>query len=345
MRNLSISRLRKQGTETPKFMQNTAALHPYGWTPQLEEIWQQRAQERLRVGRVIADYGNVMQVATPEEYSVTIAGKLRHALASADLPKVGDWVIIRPEDATTGVVQEVLPRTSSVDRKANSARPEKQVLAANVNIAFVVQALNNDFSLARLDRYAFQLEQSHVTPVFVFNKVDLATNMQLEEIKQWNKQALFTQAVQNEGVEEMRELVKGKTAVFIGSSGVGKSTLVNALLGEERQKVGEIRSDDRGRHTTSHRELFTVPSGGVIIDTPGIRELQLWGEEGSLEAVFPDIIMLAQQCQFRNCRHTPKEKGCAVQQALKSGKLSRERFESYLKLRDELTAGRSTWDS
>lgn len=344
LRNSSTSHLKKK-TETFRYMQDTSGLRPYGWTSQLEDMRREWAQGGQLVGRVVSDYGNVIQVATPETYSVTIAGKLRHDLASVDLPKVGDWVMIRPEDETTGVIQTVLPRTSSVDRKANSARPEKQVLAANVDVAFVVQALNSDFNLGRLDRYAFQLEQSQVTPVFVFNKTDLAEQSQKDEIQQWDKHILYTQAVEGSGLGELREIIKDRTAVFIGSSGVGKSTLVNALLGEERQKVGEIRSDDRGRHTTSHRELFIVPSGGIIIDTPGIRELQLWGEEGSLEAVFPDIIELAQQCQFRNCRHTSKEKGCAVQKALKSRKLSVERFDSYMKLRDELASGRSAWDS
>lgn len=314
------------------------ALERYGWSASLAAAWQQKQSIDTLPGRVVADFGNFLKVKTPKEYQATIAKKLRHTLPADQLPKVGDWVVIRPEGADIAVIEDVLPRSSAVVRKANVSRPEQQVLAANVDIAFVVQGLNEDFNLQRLDRYAFQLADSHITPIFVFNKTDLADEYKLEAIKQWGKPVFFTNAQAGEGVEALRELINGKTAVFLGSSGVGKSTITNQLLGEDRQKVGEIRPDDRGRHTTSHRELFLISTGGIIIDTPGIRELQLWGEEGSLEAVFPDIIELAQQCEFRNCKHSPKERGCAVQKALTKGKLSRQRFESYLKLRDELVA-------
>lgn len=313
-------------------------LRSYGWNEEWNAKWQKIAKPQALPGRVITDFGGYLVVQTPQSFRATIAKKMRHTFAPDALPKVGDWVLIRPEDNEIAVIEDILPRTSAIIRKSAGARPEPQVLAANVDIAFVVQALNEDFNLARLDRYAFQLKESGVQSVFIFNKLDLADKRKIEALQQWKKPAVLVNARTGQGTEELlKYLQQGKTAVFIGSSGVGKSTLVNKLLGDERQKTGEIDNEGKGRHTTSHRELFLVPDGGVIIDTPGIRELQLWGEKGSLEEVFPDIMALAAHCKFRNCTHTPKEQGCAVQQALREGTLSQERFESFRKLRLELS--------
>lgn len=314
-------------------------LDRFGWNPETDQQWQNVHIDNTIPARVVADFGHQLKVATPSEYTVSVAGSLKHNVPNL-LPKVGDWVAIRLEGDSTGVIQSVFARSSTIARRVPGPRVEKQVLAANVDLAFIVQTLNDNFSLERLDRYMFQLEEANVVPIFVFNKIDVADDIKqkLDLLNTWGREYLLTDAKTGQGVDTLRSLLKKdlRTAVFLGSSGVGKSTLTNQLLGEDRQKTNPTREDDRGRHTTSHRELFLVPTGGVIIDTPGIRELQLWGEEGSLEAVFPDIVELALKCKFRNCQHGSKEQGCAVQKALSEGKLSYRRLESYLKLRQEL---------
>lgn len=322
-------------------------LKEYGWDEDVQRQWEKIQTVDTIPGRVIADFGGSLTVVTPKKYTASVAGNLKKEKTDF-LPKVGDWVSLRPDDDEIGVIRAVFARKNSLDRKAPGGRIEKQVLAANIDVAFIVQSLNDNFNPMRLDRYAFQLAESNIRPIFVFNKQDIADeiNEKKVQIQSWGRDVVFTDALSGSGVEKLMNFIsEHETAVFIGSSGVGKSTLTNRILGEDRQKTAEVRSDDRGRHTTSHRELFIAPNGGIIVDTPGIRELQLWGEEGSLEAVFPDIVELAQHCRFRNCHHTVKEKGCAVQQAIKKRELTAERFESYTKLRDELASGRPAWDS
>ena len=316
-------------------------LETYGWNDYFATALRELTLESCVPGRVIADHGSYLKVVTPTETIAEIAGALTHASEPYQLPKVGDWVALQLSDHNRAIIRAVLPRMSEINRKAAGTGNVRQVLATNVDIAFVVQALDFDFSPSRLERYTYQLRQSNIEPIFIFNKADKALDLpaKLATVKTLNVPFIVTTATAGEGVEDVRAIIqKGKTAVFLGSSGVGKSTLANALLGEERQKTAAVReSDSMGRHTTSHRELFVLPGGGLIIDTPGIRELQLWGEEEYLTSSFKDVEELASQCEFRNCSHT-KEVNCAVIRAIEQQVLPAARLESYLKLKNELRA-------
>ena len=289
--------------------------------------------------RVVADYGSFLKAVTPDEVEAEIAGALTHDTDTYLLPKVGDWVALQPGDGGRATIRAVLPRKSEISRKSAGSSNARQVLAANVDVAFVVQALDQDFSPMRLERYSYQLRQSDIEPVFVFNKADKAYDIdeKLDVIKQAGFEYIIATANAGKGINEIADMIgAGKTAVLLGSSGVGKSTLTNALLGKDLQKTAAIRErDSTGRHTTSHRELFVLPAGGMMIDTPGIRELQLWGAEEFLAKSFGDIETLARECEYRNCSHT-KEINCAVRRAVMDGSLTAVRLESYLKFKTEL---------
>ncbi|MEP7205247.1 MAG: ribosome small subunit-dependent GTPase A [Candidatus Saccharibacteria bacterium] len=314
-------------------------LETYGWNDSFAAAFKELGLADCVPGRVIADYGSYLKIAVPEETVAEIAGTLQHISEPYQLPKVGDWVALQLVDQGRAVVRAVLPRLSEINRKAAGTGNGRQVLATNVDTAFVVQALDFDFNPSRLERYTYQLRQSHIEPIFIFNKADKASDLpvKLATVESLKVPFIITTATLGEGIGQVRAaMTKGKTAVFLGSSGVGKSTLTNALLGDDRQKTAAVReSDSMGRHTTSHREIFVLPGGGLIIDTPGIRELQLWGEEEYLSSSFTDIEALADQCEFRNCSHT-KELNCAVLREIERGTLPEARLESYLKLKNEL---------
>jgi ribosome biogenesis GTPase len=314
-------------------------LQTYGWNETYATALDELALENCVPGRVVADHGSYLKVVIPDEIFAETAGALLHTSEPYQLPKVGDWVALQLSDFNRATIRAVLPRSSEINRKAAGTSNARQVLATNVDIAFVVQALDFDFSPTRLERYTYQLRQSHIEPIFIFNKADKAFDLadKLAIVAAMNVPFIVTTAIQGKGIDEIRAIVtKGKTAVFLGSSGVGKSTLTNALLGDERQKTAAVReSDSMGRHTTSHREIFVLPNGGLIIDTPGIRELQLWGEEEYLSQSFKDIEDLAKGCEFKNCSHT-KEEDCAVLAAIDRGELATIRLESYIKFKNEL---------
>jgi ribosome biogenesis GTPase len=237
------------------------------------------------------------------------------------------------------VVETVIPRQSEIARKVAGSQTVKQIIAANVDVAFVLLAVGNDFNLDRLRRFLYQLSISNIRPVIVLNKVDKTNNMDtyLEELKSFELPIITSVATEGVGTDAILEFIQpGKTAVLLGSSGVGKSTLTNQLLGSAVQKTQNVReSDESGKHTTVHRELFTLPNGGLLVDMPGIRELQLWGTEEDLADNFDDVVALARQCKYTTCRHG-SEDGCAVQQALKDGTLEPARYAAYLKMKAEL---------
>jgi len=314
-------------------------LYKYGYTDNLARAFDNLGLVDYIPGRVVADYGGFLRVVTPDEFEAEIAGSLQHDSESYLMPKVGDFVALQIGVDNKATIRAVLPRQSEISRKAAGSGNARQVLAANVDIAFVVQSLDHDFNLNRLERYSYQLRQSGIEPVFVFNKADKVYDIdeKLDDISKLGVSYIVTTATSGAGVGKIRDLIKdSKTAVLLGSSGVGKSTLTNVLLGTDQQKTAEIRqSDSTGRHTTSHRELFVLPSGGMIIDTPGIRELQLWGEEEFLAKSFADIEDLARSCEYRNCSHV-KELNCAVRAAVTNGVLPQVRLDSYLKFKNEL---------
>lgn len=309
-----------------------------------------------RPARVIAVHKemSIVRGADGHDRAAVVSGRFRHAaLAPSDYPAVGDWVALEPARPDAGpddhlVIAVVLPRRSSFRRSAaDSTRrtagllADEQVIAANVDVALIVAGLDQDFSLRRLERYLAVAWSSGVDPVIVLNKADIADDLPgrlvAVEATAPDVPIVILSALTGDHVSNLEtHLTRGRTAVVLGSSGVGKSTLVNALLGEERQATAAVREDDsRGRHTTTHRELFVLPSGALLIDTPGIRSLEVVGAEEGLASAFDDIAALADVCRFRDCRHEG-EPGCAVRDALADGTLSEERLASHRKLEREL---------
>ena len=323
-----------------------------GWDPGWAASYLPFDAAGWQPARVVAAHRDAWVVSTPTaDRDAVVAGRLRHeALGPGDLPAVGDWVAaVVPADATSPVViQAVLPRRTAfrrsnadASRRAGVRLADEQVLAANVDVAFVVAGLDGDFNLRRIERYLAVAWAGGALPVIVLNMADLATDLLGQRLAASSVapgvEVRTISALTGEGIAELtaEHLAPGRTAVVLGSSGVGKSTLVNALLGHDRLRTQAVRTDDsRGRHTTTHRELVRLPAGALLIDTPGIRSLGVAGAGAGLESAFADIEDLAAGCRFRDCRHD-REPGCAVQAALADGRLDPRRFESHRKLERE----------
>ena len=318
-------------------------LTALGWDDALAEEFEPHRRAGLIPGRVSIQHRGAYDVLTAEgELRCDVAGRLYDEAASpADLPAVGDWVAVaaRPEEAA-GTVQAVLARRTKFSRKTAWQASEEQVLAANVDVALIVTSLNEDMNLRRLERYLTLAWESGATPVLVLTKADLADDVpavvaEVESVA-FGAAVHAISSVTGEGLDELRaHLRPGVTAALLGSSGVGKSTLVNTLVGEELLETREIREDGKGRHTTTRRELIQLPGGALVIDTPGMREVQLWIADDGLEEAFEDVTELFGQCRFSDCAHQ-SEPGCAVKEAIANGTLAPERWESYLKLQREL---------
>jgi ribosome biogenesis GTPase / thiamine phosphate phosphatase len=311
-------------------------LERLGWNDELARQFEADASG-LEPGRVGVQHRGSWGVVTARGESLAeITGRLHHDAEPGELPVVGDWVGLRD-----GLIDAVLPRTSKFSRKTPWTEVSEQVLVANVDVAFLVMGLDErDYNVRRLERYLTTAWEGGAEPVIVLNKADLATDLEAQvaetESIAFGVPVHAVSAETGEGVEELRRHLAGnRTAALLGSSGVGKSSLINRLLGEERFRIAGVRSDGRGRHTTTHRELVAVPGGGVIIDTPGLRELQLWETDEGLDQAFVDVADLILQCRFADCEHRT-EPGCAIKAALADGSLSAERWESYLKLQREL---------
>ena len=318
-------------------------LTALGWDDALAEEFEPHRRAGLIPGRVSIQHRGAYDVLTTEgELRCDVAGRLYDEAASpADLPAVGDWVAVaaRPEEAA-GTVQAVLPRRTKFSRKTAWQASEEQVLAANVDVALIVTSLNEDMNLRRLERYLTLAWESGATPVLVLTKADLADDVpavvaEVESVA-FGVPVHAISSVTGEGLDELRaHLRQGVTAALLGSSGVGKSTLVNTLVGEDLLETREIREDGKGRHTTTRRELIQLPGGALVIDTPGMREVQLWIADEGLEEAFSDVTELFEHCRFSDCAHE-SEPGCAVKEAIANGTLAPERWESYLKLQREL---------
>ncbi len=297
-------------------------------------------------GRVVAGHTSLLRVRTDEgEALAAVAGSLRHrARAPEDRPAVGDWVALRPPGhGHRAVVQAVLPRRTAFVRRAAGRKDVAQVLAANVDAVFLVMGLDRDFSLRRIERALVLTWESGAVPVVLLNKADLcddvpARRAEVEAVAPGVPVRAIA-AKPGEGLDALIPwLVPGQTVALLGSSGVGKSTIVNRLLGREKQKTQEVlEADQRGRHTTTHRELVVLPGGALLLDTPGLREIQLWSDETGLQAAFEDVQDLAAGCRFTDCRHGA-EPGCAVRAAVEEGRLDAARLDSFRKLRAELRA-------
>jgi ribosome biogenesis GTPase len=311
-------------------------LYDFGWDEGFAASFEPY-EEEFEPARVSAQHRGGYDVLTEGgERRVRVTGRMRHEAASAaELPAVGDWVALRDQ-----TIQAVLPRRSAFSRKAAWSPTEEQVLAANLDAVFVVSALNGDLSLRRLERYLTLAWESGATPAVVLTKADLCEDvggalLLVEQVAL----GVGTHAVSNltgEGLEELGPYLKAaKTIALLGSSGVGKSTLANRLVGEELQATHQIAEDGRGRHTTSSRQLIRLPGGALLVDTPGLREVQLWDAEEGIQEAFSDVDELAAGCRFNDCAHL-REPGCAVQTAIDEGRLPRERLQSYRQLQREL---------
>jgi ribosome biogenesis GTPase len=272
---------------------------------------------------------------------VTCAGRLRwDAESSADTPTVGDWVGLRSDAGDGGAIVHVFTRTTALLRKQAGRRADAQVLAANVDVVFVVSAMNAELNERRLERFLAMILDAGARPVFVLNKADLHedTSSFVEVVRAVARTVplVTTSATRGDGLAALRtHVAAGETIALVGSSGVGKSALTNRLLGQDAQREGEARaSDDRGRHTTAHRELFVMPEGGLLIDTPGIRELALFADEAASPGGFDELDTFASQCRFSDCAHRG-EPGCAVRMAIETGALTPDRLASWHKLRSE----------
>lgn len=275
-----------------------------------------------------------------EERLAEVSGKFRYqAQTISDYPAVGDYVIASwPEDGSNCIISSLFPRKSAFIRKAAGQDSHEQVVAANIDTVFVCMSLNNNFSLRRLERYLATAWDSGAVPVIVLTKADLCDHLSAKitevETVAMGVDILAVSSQKDNVSAVLPYLATGKTIAFLGSSGVGKSTLINKLLGESHIPTAEIRNDDKGRHTTTHRELLTLPCGAFVIDTPGMRELGMWEHETGIENAFTDIEELMTHCHFCDCSHN-REPGCAIQAALKNGLLSPERWNSYQKLKAE----------
>jgi ribosome biogenesis GTPase len=317
-------------------------IDSYGWSPALQHEFLSFAAHGFSPGRVIVQQRGAWRLVTPHgEVTAELSGRFVRDAGAGGHPVAGDWVVadVRPEEGAA-IIRQLLPRRTAFVRRAAGGETA-QVAAANVDVAFLVASLNADLNLRRLERYLALAYESGAEPVVVLTKSDLCADVAaaVAEVEAVALAApvLTVSAYSGEGLDAVAaRLTPGHTAVLLGSSGAGKSTLVNALAGRELMATQDIREDDaRGRHTTTHRELVLLPSGGLVLDTPGMRELGLWDADGGLATAFADVERYAEACRFTDCRHRT-EPGCAVRAALESGELPAERVASFDKLQREL---------
>lgn len=299
-------------------------------------------KKEYTVARILSqEKGLYRLISEKGEQFAEISGKLRyHAKRASDFPAVGDFVWIDCNNMQGhAVIHDILPRKSVFIRKAAGTVHTEQIVAANIDTVFICMSLNHDFNMRRLERYLSVAWDSGATPVIVLTKADLCSDleayMRVVETVAVGTDILVTSGIDKDGYSELLPYIQsGKTVALIGSSGVGKSTLMNGLLGEDRLATNGLRNDDKGKHTTTRRELFLLKQGGMVIDTPGMRELGLWDIEEGLERSFADIEELAARCKFHDCTHT-NEPGCAIREAICNGELAKERWLSYQKLKNE----------
>jgi len=322
-----------------------------GYTKNLEKFRADNHLENFEIGRVIAEHKERYIVKTTTgEFETEITGNLRFtARGREDFPAVGDWVALTTVDSEFAIIHKILPRSSIIKRQAVGQFGEIQIIATNIDYAFIVQAVDRDFNINRLERYLILCYSSRVSPIIVLSKTDLINDLQTIEITDRIKARVKNVpviAISNEtqnGYEAIRKCIeKGKTYCLLGSSGVGKSTLLNNLSGCMLMKTDTIsKSTNKGRHITSHRELIILENGGILIDNPGMREVGIADTTNGLEITFDAIVRLSHHCKFTDCTHT-SEMGCSVLEALNKGEIDRASYENYLKMEREKAHFEST---
>ncbi|WP_163713019.1 ribosome small subunit-dependent GTPase A [Mangrovibacterium lignilyticum] len=319
-------------------------LEDLGYNLELENYRKNQNLDSFGVARVISEHKERYLVKNAEkEYDAEILGNLRYTAQSrSDFAAVGDWVAISEYDENKVLIHAVFPRKTIIERHAVGKQGEKQIIATNIDFAFIVQAVDRDFNINRIERYLTICNTSKVKPIIILNKIDLVNEAELTSLigsvqERIMKVPLF--AISNEsqkGIEQLQEMIeKGKTYCLLGSSGVGKSTLLNNLLGKHWMRTNAIsESSNRGRHVTSHRELQVLENGGILIDNPGMREVGIADATGGLEMTFATIVEQSKGCKFKDCTHTT-ETGCAVIAAVERGEIDKSSYENYLKMERE----------
>lgn len=316
-------------------------LENLGYNNSLENYRTTNGLDSFAVGRVIAEHKERYVVKTAEkEYDAEVIGNLRFTAQSrADFPAVGDWVAVSEYDGDKAIIHAIFPRKSIIERQAVGKKGDKQIIATNIDKAFIVQAVDRDFSINRIERYMTICNASKVKPIIILSKIDLVSGEDLSKIIEDIKKRIKDVPVfaisseTQQGFEKLKALIEaGKTYCLLGSSGVGKSTLLNSFMGGQVMKTGAISEfSNRGRHVTTHRELQVLENGGIFIDNPGMREVGVTDSASGIETTFNAISRLSSDCKFKDCTHT-SETGCAVLEALANGEIDKSSYENYLKM-------------